>query len=203
MAAMCKDLNLGRDERVPAYVSEFRVHPCMYIRCQYIQLLDNRCIIVFIRLTRPPIARDMVRLTVYVQLPLVGQANVLPQDIGRMMVESVGDERDVFERRGIEIGDDELENFTREGLELGCALARLEVLPTRALNFEHAWDVGMVYMRHELGTRHSRVHTVSRRVEVLGAGPGGPARFNCEADITKARNQEHILDISTQKLNYM
>lgn len=203
MAAMCKDLNLGRDRRISAHVSEGCVGYGMYIRCQYIQFLDNRSVIMLIRLTRPSISLGMVRLAVYVKSPLVCQANILPQNIGRMVVESVGDERDIFDRRSIEIRDDELENFTREGLELGCALARLEVLPTRALNFEHAWDVGMVYMRHELGTRQCRVHTESRRVEVRCAGLGGLARFNCEADITKTRNQEGILDISTRELNYM
>lgn len=54
-----------------------------------------------------------------VETPLVGQAYVLPQYVGRVGVERAGDEGDVLERGEGEVGDDELEQFAGKRFELG------------------------------------------------------------------------------------
>lgn len=51
-------------------------------------------------------------------MPLVGQAYVLPQYVGRVGVERPGDEGDVLERGEGEVGDDELEQFAGKRFEL-------------------------------------------------------------------------------------
>jgi hypothetical protein len=45
---------------------------------------------------------------------LVGQTHVLPEYVGRVLAECVGDEGDVLERGAIEVCDDELEQFARK-----------------------------------------------------------------------------------------
>jgi hypothetical protein len=80
-----------------------------YVRCQYVELLYYGGIVVFVRLSAASIAPELVRLLIHMQLPLVGQAHILPKYIRRMSVEFLGDERNVLEGGGIEIGDHELE----------------------------------------------------------------------------------------------
>jgi hypothetical protein len=60
--------------------------PMSYVRCQDVELLYYGCIVVFVRLSAASIAPELIRLLVHMQLPLVGQAHILPKYIRRMSV---------------------------------------------------------------------------------------------------------------------
>ena len=82
-----------------------------YLRRKYVQLLNDWCVVVLIWLSTAAFAPYFICLFVQVQLPLVDQADMTPQSIRGMLMECLGDLRDVFERRGVKVGNDELEQF--------------------------------------------------------------------------------------------
>jgi hypothetical protein len=63
---------------------------------------------MLVRLPAASVAPELLCCLVYMQLPMVSKADVLPEDIRRMLVEGTGDERDVLERGRIEVCDDKL-----------------------------------------------------------------------------------------------
>jgi hypothetical protein len=87
---------------------------------QYEELPHYRGIIVLISLTEPSVFswKDFGTFVVGVERPLVNQADILPEHVGRMAIESSGDQGSVLERRCREVGDDKLQQFFRKGREL-------------------------------------------------------------------------------------
>ena len=57
------------------------------------------------------------------QRPLVDEAYVLPEEVGRMAAERAGGERGALEICGIEVEHDQLQELFREVLKLACVLA--------------------------------------------------------------------------------
>lgn len=51
----------------------------MYVRCQYVQLSRNGGVVMLVALATAAVAPYLTRLVVQVQLPLVGEADVLPE----------------------------------------------------------------------------------------------------------------------------
>jgi hypothetical protein len=66
MAAMRERMNFGRDNGITEHVNGLAVFLWRYLRRQYIQLLNNRCIIMLIGLPASSFDPDMFSLFVYV-----------------------------------------------------------------------------------------------------------------------------------------
>ena len=91
---------------------------------QDVQFLYYGGVIVLVRL--PVVSRiqgDVVGSVVSMHCPLVHQADVLPEKVAGVAVESARGEGGVLEVCCGEVGDDELEELFRQVLKLACEVS--------------------------------------------------------------------------------
>lgn len=63
---MGNNLDFGCDGRIATSVSGLVVFLRSYLRCQYIQLLDNWCVIMVVGFSAPSVTPDLVGLFLFV-----------------------------------------------------------------------------------------------------------------------------------------